>query len=826
MGVAAAVAYCRGMRAVLRLVRHELTARWRSWVLLGLLVGIAGGAVLTTVAGARRTDSAYSRFLVASRAADVFVAPFNTGLEGYYRALGQLQDVAAIAPFVGLNATPLQPDGRPVTSGPVVVPADGRFGRQLEIPRFLAGRMPRADRPNEVAVSQIGASSMHLQVGSTLVLGACAGQVCNRTNSRRLTERVVGIFVTRSSVLPVTDIDKLGLTVASPALLHQLVRQLGPGILGFDAAYVKLRRGVSTERFARQAQLLARDTPNTGGQVFVDDEAAQAATIERSIRPQALALAIFALVLAITALLIVGYVASRLLLAASSDYPTLVALGTTRVQLLAAGLAEVGAVAMAGAVAAAGVAVAASMLMPIGAARLAEPSPGVSADTTVLAVGAAAITIFVLARAVWPAWRLASAGRTKASGPAATRRSLAARWLADAGTPLIVVTGVRLALESGRGRSAMPVRSAVVGTALPVLAVVAAFTFGANLLHLVHSPQLYGQSWNVAIDLQFQTITPRQTQQLVGRAPGLADWSFADLGVVGIDGQIVPAIGVAPGRGPLVSPTLLSGRPPRTGHQIVLGTSVLHRISRTVGQLVTVTVNGHRELDRIVGRAVFPNFGQGSFTPTNLGVGAETTAAVLQGQASFTGRGPHYNFVLLRFGPGPQQAKDITSFTRSMARFCGTVQQTTCVVADQQPYGVTTYRAIDGTPEVLAVLLASLGVAVLGQLVVMSVRRRRRDFAIMKALGMLHRQVRSIIAWQLTTVMLLALLIGLPAGVAVGRWAWLLFASEVGIAASAVTPAGIILVMMPAAVLAANAVAFWPARRAALLSPAEVLQAE
>jgi hypothetical protein len=326
---------------------------------------------------------------------------------------------------------------------------------------------------------------MHLHVGSTLVLGACAGQVCNRANSRRLGERVVGIFVTRSSVVPVTDIDKLGQILASPALLHQLVHQLGPGIRGFDAAYVKLRPGVSTERFARQTQALARTFPGTGGQVFVADEAAQAATIERSIRPQAQALAIFALVLAITALLIVGYVASRLLFSASLHYPTLVALGMTRGQRLAAGLAEVGAVALAGAVAAAGAAVAASPPMPIGAARLAEPSPGVSADTTVLAAGAALITVLMLARAAWPTWRLASARRACAPGPAATRPSLRARWLAGAGAPVTAVTGVRLALEPGRGRSAMPVRSALAGTALPVLAVAAAFTFGANLLHLV-----------------------------------------------------------------------------------------------------------------------------------------------------------------------------------------------------------------------------------------------------------------------------------------------------------------------------------------------------
>jgi hypothetical protein len=464
--------------------------------------------------------------------------------------------------------------------------------------------------------------------------------------------------------------------------------------------------------------------------------------------------------------------------------------------------------------------------MPIGAARLAEPSPGVSADAAVLAAGAAMITVLMLARAAWPAWRLAAAGRAEAAGPAATRQSLAARWLASAGAPVTAVTGVHLALEPGRGRSAMPVRSVLAGTALPVLAVAAAFTFGANLLHLVHSPRLYGQSWDAAIDLQFQTVTPQQAQQLVGKAARLSSWSIGDLGVVGIDGQIVPAIGVAPGRGPLVSPTLLSGQSPRTGHQIVLGTSVLRRIGRTVGQMVTVTVGGHRQHDRIVGRAVFPDFGQGSFTPTDLGFGAETTAAVLQRQASFTGRAPHYNFVLLRFAPGPHRATDIASFTKSMAGFCGTVQQTTCVVTDQRPYGVTTYLAIDGTPEVLAVLLAGLGLAVLGQLIVMSGRRRRRAFAIMKALGLLRRQVRWITAWQVTTLTVLALLIGLPSGVALGRWAWVLFASGLGIAGGTVTPVTITLLMVPAAILAANAVAFWPASEAARLNPAKILHAE
>ena len=97
------------MRAVLRLVAHELSARWRGWVLLGLLVGVAGGAVLTAAAGARRTDSAYSRFLVASRASDVFVAPSIRAWVAITGLLLGCRTWPRWRRWCGVNATPLRP---------------------------------------------------------------------------------------------------------------------------------------------------------------------------------------------------------------------------------------------------------------------------------------------------------------------------------------------------------------------------------------------------------------------------------------------------------------------------------------------------------------------------------------------------------------------------------------------------------------------------------------------------------------------------------------------------------------------------------------------
>jgi FtsX-like permease family len=817
---------------VLSLVAHELRRRWRGWAVLVLLVAVAGGAVLAAAAGARRTNSAYPRFLQASHASDLLVSPAGTGLGGYYAALARQPGVALVAPGVGLNVQPSGHSGRLDLAAAVEAPADGVLGHGLDVPRVLAGRLPRLDRPGEIAVDQIAAASLHLRVGSTLAMeaGPNAGLPGSGTGPgsdvprRQLTERVVGIIVTRASVDPVTDIDKVPFILASTALWHQL----GRGYLAFDGAYVKLRPGATVGGISREAQALARRFPGTLGQMYVADESTQAATIERAIRPQAIALAIFALVLACTALLIVGQAAARLLLAAGADNPVLAALGMTRGQLMAAGLIEVAVASAAGAIAAGGVAVAASPLMPIGTARLAEPDPGFSADWLVLFLGAAAIVVLLVARSLWPAGRLASvrgiAARDEAAG--ARRRPWLAGWLATAGAPVTMVTGVRLAAQPGRGRSAVPMRAALVGTTLSVLAVTAAFTFGANLLHLVDTPRLYGQTWDAAVDLQFSPMEPGEAQHLWGRNPGVTGWTFGDHGIVGINGQLIPAIGLAPGRGPVMSPTLLAGHAPRTSREIVLGTSTLRGLGLRIGQQVPVTVGGRRMLDRIVGRAVFPDFGQGSFTPTDLGQGAVTTAAAFRAQEAPPGERGGYEFALLRLRHGPGRAAALARFQRSMTGFCTHVQQSTCVEIGQRPNGVTNFARIDGTPEVLAALLAALGVAVFGQLTVVSGHRRRHDFAILKALGLLRRQIREITAWQASILGGLALVIGVPLGLAVGRWSWQLFGDGLGIPADAHVPVALVLIMVPAVLIIANAVALWPGRSAARIPPAQVLRTE
>jgi ABC-type antimicrobial peptide transport system permease subunit len=109
---------------------------------------------------------------------------------------------------------------------------------------------------------------------------------------------------------------------------------------------------------------------------------------------------------------------------------------------------------------------------------------------------------------------------------------------------------------------------------------------------------------------------------------------------------------------------------------------------------------------------------------------------------------------------------------------------------------------------------------------VTSVRRRRRDLAILKVLGLLRRQLLLVVCWEATALAVAALLIGVPLGLLAGRWAWALFAGSAGVAASASVPVALVLLIIPVTIALAVLIAAWPGRAAARVRPAVTLRAE
>ena len=150
-------------------LRADLRLRWRATLGLVLLLGLIGGVVLTAAAGARRTDTAYPRLLRWSHAASVLVVPNCTGLDGFYRRLARLPQVASI--WTGVVYTlALPPPALPGSQLEAVASPDGALGTSTDRVRVLAGRPFDPADPRAVMVDQELAAAAHVRPGGTLRL--------------------------------------------------------------------------------------------------------------------------------------------------------------------------------------------------------------------------------------------------------------------------------------------------------------------------------------------------------------------------------------------------------------------------------------------------------------------------------------------------------------------------------------------------------------------------------------------------------------------------------------------------------------------------------
>jgi ABC-type lipoprotein release transport system permease subunit len=106
------------------------------------------------------------------------------------------------------------------------------------------------------------------------------------------------------------------------------------------------------------------------------------------------------------------------------------------------------------------------------------------------------------------------------------------------------------------------------------------------------------------------------------------------------------------------------------------------------------------------------------------------------------------------------------------------------------------------------------------------VRRRRRELALLKALGFTQRQLSTSIGWQATVAAVIGCVAGIPLGVVIGRQLWILFARSINVVPSSTVPVLTVVLVGVGAIVFANLVAAIPGRNAARTSTALVLRAE
>ena len=768
--------------------RSQLRHRWRSWLVLTLLVGIAGGLLIGAAAGARRTASVYDRLVSESGAFDygIYARPQDSELSGCQEDVRTVE-LANACRDEGEGAirevlrSPVVDDGRLVTSMLVpVFTADGRSLQPQEAgddpcftgsgevdvdsfdasvagtnqPVYVSGRAPDPRRRDEAAISEGVADRLGIGVGDVVRIvpvHACDGPK-KKDWPEPIDVRIVGTQLSPIEVEP-----EAGFFLQSVAVTPALLDDLKSQGLGDPFALVRLRPGASL----RDLVAAAEDGGVRVQAAVVADEFATG--VEDGLRPDVTALWVLVVVGLIAAALVLGQAVARQVQVEAADLGALRAMGFTSRGLAAVGAVEGAVLGVAGGTLAAIVAFAISPFTPIGRARDIEPHPGLRFDPLAIVGGAAVVAVSCFVAGAGAAWIVARRARTRrAFRP---KPSPLAVWTTRARLSPPAAYGVRLALEPGSAPGSAPVRSGLLGIVAALAVLAGSLTFTAGLDHLLVSPRLVGLNWDAMyfVDDFGPQDDPRERAAAVDdaleRAAGID--GVASVGVATIfaqpEGPLVEDVpdlafmsfGADPGA---IGPTVTAGRAPRRDDEILLTRHALDDEARSRFE--------------VVGTGVLP-IGDGRFDRA-----ASVTISGLR--RVLPGAGPEV--AVVAFAPGADHDRT----TRALARagLSGGIPSAGLDVQDLVDLDV---RPVETTPRLLTALMTVLLVGIVVHVIVTVGRARRRELAVLRTLGFTPRQVWVSTAWQATTLAAVVTVGGVLVGTVAGRAVWNAYAGRLGV---------------------------------------------
>jgi hypothetical protein len=807
------------VRITVTWLRLEVRRRWRSLVVLALLVALATATVLAAAAGARRGQTAFDRLWAGTLPATVTVLPNQPGFDwAKVRALPEVAALSELAVVFGfsVDCCPEANSGFP--------PNSDEMARTLERPALLAGRVFNPGRADEVMVTPQFAAAYDKDVGDTITLLLATPKQMNEQFDGstgpplgpRINASIVGIGRTVFGSTPVDKPAGKGGVLPSPALFaHYRANILGTNGQNYVNALVRLKGGTAAIPAFRAD--LARVTGRSDIDVL-NNRKFFGGLVERLTRYEAACLFAFALAALVAALFLIGQSVARYTSATVADLQVLQAVGMTPRQAVASATAAPLLAAATGSTLGVVAALVASRWMPIGAALYSEPHPGVSADWLILGPGWVLAPVLVAAGSAVAA-ALALTARRRRAVP---RRSGVVTAAAAAGFGVPVVVGARFALEPGRGRAAVPVRPALLGAVAGVLGVLAAFTFAAGVSDAAANPARFGQTWQLSSFLG-------QSGQDFGSVSPVLRAVAADPDVTGVDdarvggaqsGQVsVESFTYAPVAGKRVPVVLTGGRMPSAPDEIVLAPTTASDMRAATGSVV-----------RLAGAA-----GQRALTVTGIGFvpsgphnyyddGAWLTPA---GFDRLFG-GAHYAFKFHVATVALRPGADVEALAHRLTAKAAAIKGGLAFSFEPVPplEQVQAVRDVAALPLALSAFLAVLAVGAVGHALSIAVRRRRHELAVLRALGLTRRQSRLVIVTQATLLAVIGLAFGIPLGIALGRTLWRAAADMTPLAYHPPVALWALALIGPLALVAAILLAAWPARRAARLRTAHILRTE
>jgi hypothetical protein len=376
---------------------------------------------------------------------------------------------------------------------------------------------------------------------------------------------------------------------------------------------------------------------------------------------------------------------------------------------------------------------------------------------------------------------------------------------------------VRMALEPGRGRTAVPVRSSLLAVIVAVAALVGTMSFAASLDRLLATPRLYGWNWDAHITTNSDSGDADGIIRSIAPDPRVTDLAAVDTPPLAIGRTEFDGLFLRQAKGS-IQPIVLEGRAPRGPDEVALGTETLRKVHAHVGSIVTIRITAiapQPRRFRVVGRAVI----RPQSDTARLGSGAMLDYAAEARLVPPDIHPPALSDVELRLAPGLDRARTLSDLAKQLGSDYS-------ITTPTRPADLVNFGRVQNLPLIFGGLVAGLGAATLAQTLMTSIRRRRRDLSILKTLGFSSAQVRGAVAWQATTFVVVAMAVGMPLGAAAGRLVWSGFANHLGALSEPVTPPVALLVTVPAAILVANLIAAVPAAIASRLRPAVVLRME
>jgi hypothetical protein len=300
--------------------RATFRRRWSGYLTLVLLVGIVGGVAMGALSGARRSQSAFPAYLAATKASDLQVQVYNASGLAYAdltEKLAHLPLVEHVASTPYLLLDQLGPKGKPLAGAAntnevqELGSVGGMYFTQDRV-TVAQGRMADPRRADEMVATAEAAKISGWHVGETVPFGAFTVQQAQapgfdlqtaKPAGRLFSVKLVGLVVFSSQVVN-DDVDRFPTNVLMTPALTRRLRASG----AFPFYGLRLEHG------ARDVATVEREIihllPPGHPYVFHVTSVVQG-QVERSTKPEAIALGVFGVLAALAALLIAGQAISR-----------------------------------------------------------------------------------------------------------------------------------------------------------------------------------------------------------------------------------------------------------------------------------------------------------------------------------------------------------------------------------------------------------------------------------------------------------------------------------------------------------------------------------